>query len=114
MLTLMALGGLVLTAMLVAFVFGIALLAVKVVLMLVLLPLKLIGFALRLVLLPFKLLLGLLFLPLLLVGGILGLGGLILAGIAAVVIPLAPLLLLGVVIWAVAKAVTRPRAVVVR
>ncbi len=114
MVTLVALGGLVLTAMLIAFVLGTVVLVVKAVVMLVLLPLKLIGFGLRLVLLPLKLLVGLLFLPLLLVGGVVGAGALILAGIAAVVAPLAPLVLLGVIVWAVAKAFSKPRAVALR
>jgi hypothetical protein len=40
--------------------------------------------------------------------------GLILAGIAAVVAPLAPLVLIGVVIWAVAKGLGKPRPALVR
>lgn len=113
MVTLIALGGLLLTAMLVMFVFGAVLFLVKALVMLVLLPIKLVGFGLRLLLFPVKLLLGLLFLPILVIGGGIALVGLILAGIASLLAPLVPLVLLAVVVWVLVKLFSRPSTALV-
>lgn len=102
---LMALGGLIMTALLAVFVLGAVLFVIKAVFLVL-------GLTFRLVLLPVKLVLGLVFLPILAVGGVLALGGLLVAGIVGVVVPLLPLLLVGLVIWALVKALTRPAAVV--
>jgi hypothetical protein len=42
------------------------------------------------------------------------LGGLILAALASILVPLAPLVLIGVIVWALVKALARPRAALVR
>lgn len=94
---------------LVGVVLAFALALVKLVVMLILLPVKL---ALGLVWLPFKLAgwaLKLLLLPLLLVAGGLLLLLTVAGGLLALAVPLIPLAFGAVVIWVIARAISRPQ-----
>ncbi|MEI6667590.1 MAG: hypothetical protein WCP29_05475 [Acidobacteriota bacterium] len=82
-------------------VLGILALLVHLLFWVVLLPLRIVGVAL-------KLAFGLLFLPVLVVAGGIGLVGLGIAAVVAVVLPLVPVVLAGAVVWVLAKALARP------
>ena len=111
MLTLLTLGGVVVVALGVVFTLGFVLFLVKAVLMLVLLPIRLVlGLGLHLVLLPLRLAAGLLVLPILLLGGVLAVVGVVIAGVLSVALPLAPIFLVGRLIWARVTATRRPAA----
>jgi len=113
MLTLVTLGGLAVTALAIVFTLGLLLFLVKAVVLLVLLPIRLVfGLGLHLLLLPLRLAMGLLILPVLLVGGVLAVLGVVVAGVVAVAVPLAPVVLVGLLIWALVKASRRPVALV--
>lgn len=75
----------------------------KLILKLIFLPFLLLGFVL-------KLMLGLLLLPVVAVAGVVGVFGLVLAGLFAVVLPLLPIVLAGVVVVALVKWLSRPAA----
>jgi hypothetical protein len=88
---------------------------IKVVFWLLFLPLRL---AFRLVTLPlmaiglvFKLAVGAMLLPVLLVVGVVGIVGLGLAAIVGLLLPLIPLVLVGLLIWGFVRLVSRPAAV---
>jgi uncharacterized membrane protein len=61
----------------------------------------------------FKLLFGVMFLPLLFAGGLVVLVGLILTTVVGLLVPLMPLLIVGVVVWGLVKVFSRPGAAVV-
>jgi len=84
----------------------------KLVFWLVFLPLRLLG---KLIALPFvaigfffKLLFGVMLLPLLLVGGLIALVFAGLAALVALIVPLMPLLIAGIVVWGLVKVFSRP------
>ena len=114
LLVLGALGAFLLFGLLVLGVIGGIL---KLVFGLLFLPLRLLG---KLIALPFmavgvffKLLFGVMFLPLLFVGGLVVLAGLVVAAVVGLLVPLMPLLIVGVVVWGLVKVFSRPGAVVV-
>jgi hypothetical protein len=84
----------------------------KLVFWVIFLPFRLLG---SLVALPFmaagaffKVLFGVMFLPLLLVGGMVVLVFGVLAAVVSLLVPLMPLLIVGVVVWGLVKAFSRP------
>lgn len=116
-------GLLVLTALFLTGAIGVGLLlslalVVRVAFWALLLPLRLMGYVLFLPFLLVKWMLqffvGLLVLPIALLGVVLGVGGLALAGLLLVVVPLVPILIVGSVIWLIIKAATRPTMPVLR
>jgi hypothetical protein len=64
--------------------------------------------AFKLVLLPFKLVLGLLVLPFLAVGLVVGILALLVSGFFVLVVPLLPLVVVGLIVWLIVKAFSRP------
>ncbi|MDO8835935.1 MAG: hypothetical protein Q7V01_10070 [Vicinamibacterales bacterium] len=76
----------------------------KLLLKLIFLPFLLLGFVL-------KLALGLLLLPVIAVAGVVGAVGLVVAGLFALVLPLLPIVLAGLVVVALVKWLSRPAAV---
>jgi len=109
MFELLAVGALVLFGVLILGLVGAVL---KLVFWLVFLPLRL---AAKLIVLPFiavgfffKLLFGVLLLPVILVGGLVALVGFGLAAIVGLLLPLLPLVLVGLAIWGFVKLVSRP------
>lgn len=86
------------------FVIGLIGTILKLVFKLIFLPFLILGFVL-------KLALGLLLLPIVAVAGIVGVIGLVVAGLFAVVLPLLPIVLAGVLIVAFVKWLSRPAAV---
>ena len=108
----LALSGLVLTVLLSFAVFGVALFLIKGVLLLVLLPLRLV---LGILLFPLRLaggLLGLVLLPVFGILAVLAFGAAVLGGLFVLTLPLLPLAALVFVIWLLAKATRRPAALV--
>ena len=101
MFELLALGVLLVGGLLVIGLIGSIL---KLVFKLIFLPFLLLGFVL-------KLALGLLLLPVVAVAGVVGVSGLVLAGLFAVVLPLLPIVLAGVLVVALVKWLSRPAAV---
>ncbi len=103
----LALGGLIVAAAMLFAVFGLAMLLVKGIVLLILLPLRL---AFGILTLPFRLaggLLGLLVLPIIAFFGLLLL---VVGGLFAVIVPLLPVAALVGLIWLLAKATTKPAA----
>jgi hypothetical protein len=105
MIELLVLGGLVGVGLLLVGVAALTLMMVKLVFLLVLWPLRL---AFKLVLLPFKLVLGLLVLPFLAIGLALGTLALLVSGLFILVAPLLPILVVGLIVWLIVKAFSRP------
>ncbi|MCX6551326.1 MAG: hypothetical protein NTY02_10050, partial [Acidobacteria bacterium] len=109
---LLALGALLLFGVMLLGVVGAVL---KLVFWLVLLPLRVAG---KLVALPFiafglfvKMFVGVLLLPLVAVGGLVALVGLGLAAVFALLLPLLPLVIAGLLVWGLVKRFSRPAVV---
>ncbi len=103
----LALGGLVVAAAMVFAVFGLAMLLVKGILFLILLPIRLVFGILAF---PFRLaggLIGLLVLPVLAVFALLVV---VVGGLLAVAVPLLPVAALAGLIWLLARSTTKPAA----
>ncbi len=103
----LAFGGLIVAALMVAAVAGLALLLVKGVILLVLLPLRL---AFGLILLPFRLvgaLVALLLVPVIAIAGLLAA---VVGGLFVLAVPLLPLAAVALVVWFISKAKTHPAA----
>jgi hypothetical protein len=110
MVGMLALGGMILAALMVAVAFGFVLFLVKAVLLLVLLPFRLLA---GLLLLPFRLmggLLGLLMVPIAGVVGLVALLAVVLGGLFMLTVPLLPLAVIALVVWMLRKARTVPAA----
>ena len=105
MIELLVLGGLVGVGLLLAGVAAFTLMMIKLVFLLVFWPLRL---AFKLVLLPVKLALGLLVLPFLAVGLVVGILALLVSGLFIRVVPLLPILVVGLIVWLIVKAFSRP------
>jgi hypothetical protein len=103
----LALGGLIVAAMMLFAVFGLVMLLVKGIVLLILLPVRLVFGILTL---PFRLaggLFGLLVLPIVAFFGLLLV---VVGGLLAVVVPLIPVAALAGLIWLLAKSTTKPAA----
>lgn len=105
MIELLALGGLLLVGLLIFGVVALVFSVLKLTLLIVFLPIRLF---LKLLFFPVKLLLGLLLLPLVGLGLVLALIAAVVVGMFALVVPLAPFLLLGLVVWLIVKAGRKP------
>jgi len=103
----LALGGLIVAAAMVFAVFGLAMLLVKGILLLILLPIRLVFGILTL---PFRLAGGLVALLVLPVVAVFGLLIVVVGGLLAVVVPLLPVAALAGLIWLLAKSTTKPAA----
>jgi hypothetical protein len=107
MIGMLAFGGLIVAALMVAAVFGVVALLIKGVVLLVLLPLRI---AASLILLPFRLLGFLLALFLVPVLAIAALLVTVLGGVVFLALPLLPLAAIALVVWFISKARTHPAA----
>ena len=103
----LALGGLIVAAAMVFAVFGLAMLLVKGILLLILLPIRLVFGILTF---PFRLAGGLVALLVLPVVAVFGLLIVVVGGLLAVVVPLLPVAALAGLIWLLAKSTTKPAA----
>jgi hypothetical protein len=103
----LALGGLIVAVAMVFAVFGLAMLLVKGVVLLILLPLRLVFGILTL---PFRLAGGLVALLVLPVVAVIGLLIVVVGGLLAVFVPLLPVAALAGLIWLLAKSTTKPAA----
>ena len=103
----LALGGLIVAAAMVFAVFGLAMLLVKGILLLILLPIRLVFGILTL---PFRLAGGLVALLVLPVVAVFGLLIVVVGGLLAVVVPLLPVAALAGLVWLLARSTTKPAA----
>ncbi len=103
----LALGGLIVAAATVFAVFGLAMLLVKGIVFLILLPLRLVFGILTL---PFRLAGGLVALLVLPVLAVIGLLVVVVGGLLAVLVPLLPVAALAGLIWLLARSSTKPAA----